>query len=297
MSDTTQGTGSAAAGATPAASAEPTAAEVLAFDPFQPAAGLPEAAPGTTPTGTQPAADDKTAGVEPGKAPAVTPAAPAAPAAAPATPATPTPAPGAKPLDVTIQEMAATIRQLTEPKPAAAAPQPEPQAPKFNLGIPPQLVAAMNSEDDKERALALHAVVNGVANHVWDAVQHHIVNEVIPGMARIAEAQHAQRTKVQGIYDDFYGTHKTLADEKLRPLIQAVGQSIAQTRAAAGKSVEWSNELRDEIAEAVYTLVPPLRPAAGTPTPQPKPKPFATGGGAPPAVGQPDEFQAVLKAF
>lgn len=296
------GGGAAPAGgeAAPAAqSAAPTAAEILAFDPFgppsepakpaaTPAAGdAGSAKPGTTPADGKGGAAAKPVLDANGK--------PVAPAASPAPAPDPamTPAPVQAPnLEQLFREQTDAIRSAVAARPAApAAPTAEaPAAPKFNLGIPPQLIDGLRSDDPKEFALSMNAVVNGIANHLWNTFNQHLESTVQPSYRNmIQEVLQSQQTQAQ-VAQDFYGKHANLNNPTLRPLIQQAGVEVAQARMAAGKSVAWSEELRDEIAEKIYSVLPALRPAAAGAQPPASPAPgapkprFAAGGGAPPAA-------------
>lgn len=158
----------------------------------------------------------------------------------------------------------------------------KPAGNKFNLGMPPALVAALRSEDPKEFEQGVGAMVNGVANHVWNSTMEHIQNELLPAIPRMIQSYVEQQKQQQDIAGDFYGTYKNLDHPSLRPLVQHTGMLIAQEGAAKGIVRQWDAALRDEIAERIYTTIPALRPAAkaangGTPPPKKK---FAPGGGS-----------------
>lgn len=294
----------APAAAAPAADAGPSVAEILAFDPFAPPE-KPAAADtnlGTDGKPLVPSAEPKnpTADGTVGK-PGEKPGAAAAPAATPGAPdpakpaSPPTPQPNFEQL---LREQTDLIRQaVTQPKPAPSSNEPTP--PKFNLGIPPQILEGMRSEDPKEFATAFHATINGIANHIWDQVTKHLEGDFTNGLQQRFTQVRASEDTAKAVHTDFYGKYKTLDNELLRPMIQQAGVQVAQARMAAGKSVAWGEEMRDEIAETVFKVMPHLRPvapAAPNNGQQPPAQRFVSGGGGPRAVDtQPnDNFGADL---
>jgi hypothetical protein len=276
-------------------SAEPSISEILAFDPFGPPAGGDKAGKADDKT-TQKAAADVKAGkadqgtgeLEPGKPPV---------SAAPAAPAKDT-QPSA--LERTVQEQAELIRQLAQRGEQPGKTQDEPgktkeTAPKFNLGIPPQILDAIRSDDPKESAAGLHAVINGVANAVWNEAQKLIettVQQVTEKFPQVIE-QHTSLKDMQ----------RKVHDEAFAPLVQNVGMLVAQDFARTGKAITWGPEMRDAIAERLFQMFPQMKTQ---PQPQQqqqqqtdeqKPKPrFNAGGGSPPGgVAKADEFSELLK--
>lgn len=276
---------------------EPTAAEVLAFDPFAPPKSGEAPAgdsPKATPTTTTPT--EKKGAVETGK-----PAAKPGDTGTPAAPAPVTTKVEPSALERTIQEQAQTIRELTSRSAADAKPAaPEETKPRFNLGVPPQMIEAMASEDPKERGMAVQALVNGVANHVWDAVQANFQKEVLPVLTQVVQRELDGRNKVQAIYSDMSSAHPALVKPEVVPLVQNIAAMVGTERHAAGKSLEWSAEFRDEIAERVYSFLPGLRPPATDPNavdpnkPNGKTPTFSTGGGSRPAAVPVNEFMEIV---
>jgi hypothetical protein len=279
---------------TPTESAERDVADILSFDPFAPAKETP--APATPAEGTP--ADGKAGeGEQPPGQPIPKEAAPPTPAV----PATPQPSN----LEKLIADQTAAIRQSladrAAPAPAAAAP----AAPKFNLGIPEQITNAISSEDPRERSLALHAVVNGVANAVWREAEQMVktqVETIVQNIPRLIEAHQTVAQRQREVHDDFYGTYKVFpnTDPAFVALVQNVGQVVATEFARAGRRLDWGPELRDEIANRLFQSFPMLKAAheaARTQTPQNSGRkaPFVAGGGSRPAPTPASEFLDVLK--
>lgn len=275
---------------------EPSVAEqIMQFDPFAPAKAK------ETPVAP------KDAGKQ-GAPPAGTQVPPAKPQPAAAAPAAQPAAPQKTPEQL-IAEHTATIRQMLErgqvAQPAAGAKEPakaEPEKPKFNLGVPDQILNAMNSEDPKERSLAVHAVVNGVANAVWREAENLVrqnITDLVQGFPRVIEAHMAARQTQNEVHTDFYGTYKQFASPEFVPLVQATALQIINEKQAAGQPVSgWSTEFRDEVANRLFAHFPTLKQPPAPPAAQPARRSFATGanGGARPATepGPVSEMLAIL---
>jgi hypothetical protein len=160
----------------------------------------------------------------------------------------------------------------------------------------------MASEDPKERGMATHALVNGVANAVWRETQNMFrdqIDQVVAAFPRIIESHISARTEQQRVFNDFYGTYKQFNGPQWIPLVQAHTVALMNEMAQQGMPITgWTPEMRDEIANRIFTQFPMLRdqkPPAGQPPPK---RAFATGanGGArPPSEAGPiTEMLAVL---
>lgn len=245
--------------------------EVLRFDMFapsekpKPAEGQPAPAPG------QPA-----------------------PAAA-AQPATPTPATNQGDLERLLATQTAQInevlrRQQEPAKPPAAAQPPAAPAPRFQVGVPPQLVQMLRSEDQEEVGRGVHALVNGVSNMVWDAVQEHIQKEVMGQIPNIIQQHYTSRQEVQSIESDFYGRYSHVNNDAFRPLIQQIGLQLINDLAARGLPTHYTPQVGDIIIQRLHALIPQLGPVPtpgsrqAAPAPASKPKLNGAGGTRPSAT-------------
>jgi len=187
-----------------------------------------------------------------------------------------------------VSQLAQAIREATAssaPPAAAAAP-----APKYNLAIPPQVLQAMRSEDQNEFGGAMHAVINGVANMLHRDTVTMLSEQVMPAIQQAVQMHISSLQQQHQVASDFYGKYQQLGHPQLRGIVQQASLAVAQKRVHSGRPLEWGEEMRDEIAEAVFSVIPALRgPAApGAPTTQPAARqngrqPFATGTTARPA--------------
>lgn len=297
---------------TPGASTEtavseslPSASEIMAFDPFGPAKE-----PAETPAGTIPAKPADAPGDKGPKTPAEVPPL----KAGEKPPATVHPAPDPKaaaapPVTTPAVNLEQLIRDQTASITAALAPkdttEKAPAPPKYNLALPPQVLGLLRSEDPGEFATGMHAVINGISNKVWQDVEARLTelrDSILKEVPQLLTQQHETITTQEAVATDFYGAHPTLNNPLLKQLIQNVGMQVAALRQAAGKSIEWGPELRDEIAESIYLSLPQLRPAAAPAVPkvpgqQPKKPPFIAGQNSRPgsAPDPTDEFRELLQ--
>jgi hypothetical protein len=270
----------------PAGGSEPTVQEVLRFDMFGP------------PEKSQPAEAQ----------PAPVPGQPAPAAAVP-----PTGAPPATPPQGELERLLATqtaqinevLRRQQEPAtpPAAAAPA-APAAPRFQVGVPPQLVQMLRSEDQEEVGRGVHALVNGVSNMVWDAVQEHIQKEVMGQIPQIIQQHYTSQREVQSIESDFYGRYQHVANDAFKPIIQQIGLQLINDLAARGLPTHYTPQVGDIIIQRLHALIPQLGPVptpgarqtAPAPT-APKPKLNGAGGTRPaPTNSVVDDILGTIRA-
>lgn len=159
-------------------------------------------------------------------------------------------------------------------------------APKFNLKTPPQLVAAMGSEDPNERAVAIDSLVNGIANTVWNNMLEEMGSR-FKGIPQMIQRHIDSGTQQKTMMDDYYGKYPTHKD--LGPMVAATAQKIAQEKGYKA----WTPAFRDEVGAAVDAIIksfgggkePPLKKEP------PKKTPFvANGGTRGGAEGAPNPF-------
>jgi len=272
--------GSGAAGGTPEASPsgspEPSVSDILKFDMFGPSetnqpTTTPTPAPAEVPPAGQPTPQ------APGQPPAASTPPTTPPAGDPGQPGGPgqPTAPATPPQQDLATLIADQTRAINEAlnrgaQPPQQAPQPEqPPPPRFNVGVPPALVQMLRSEDETEVARGLHAMVNGVSNMVWDAVQKHIQENVLASIPSIVQSHHSATREADQIQQDFYGRYKHLNEDAFRPIVQNIGLSVYEEMKRAGLPTRYTPAVGDEIARRLHALIPALGPipAAGGPPP------------------------------
>ena len=271
--------------------AEPSFEEILQFDPFNGEAEGEIAEPSKDPVVESTAAPPGDSGEETGGAGAKAQSSQQPPTApAPAPPLPPTPA-------LTQADLTAAMSRLAD----AVRPQPQqqPQAPqlRFNMGIPDELTSALRSEDPGQFKAGVGALVNSLANHIWSNFQQDVQQNLVPAIRQMLESHTSAVSQQESVGRDFYGTYPSLNRPELAPLIQTVGAQLAREAVSMGRSLDWSPQLRDEIASRVFAIVGGIQqPAAPQPSPAPR-RPFSTGNGTRPtqATATPaDDMQAMI---
>lgn len=206
------------------------------------------------------------------------------PPADPATPAIPGEAPtGVQPpaADPT-GEVAALIAQNTELTKTvqsllAGQQQPQPQAPggttqqqaqdaklaTYDFTLNPKVVQMLRSEDPGEFAAAIKSVLQGTAKSVHQrlrAEMRRYVSDTVPPM--IQSTQDSSNS-ARAVFEDFYDTYKTLNVPELHSFVTSVAASVMQETGQQS----WTPQLKKQIADRVFQLVPGLNtqaPAAPT---------------------------------
>lgn len=305
MTDTTQPNGAApAAEATPSApsQAEQSAQmvkDIMEFDPFGPAksadagpdsTGTTQAKPGEPVGEGQP--DPKAA--QPTDQQQPDPKA-AQPAAAP--PMQQGPTQKEQELQAQVAALQKAIQQVQQQPAQGQQQQTQQPEAKYNLGLPPQVIAGLRSEDEKEFAVSMHAVINGIANRLWTDMQQHIAKEVIPQIDSRAHAVLSQGDQVRQVHSDFYGANPNLKNPMIVPLVQNAALAVGKHWHESGRQIEWNAEFAGQVAELVYQVVPHLRPQQQQQQQAPvqqQPKPFVAGMGSRPPASKGNEFAELL---
>ena len=258
--------------------------DIMAFDPFGPAK---PAEAGTDETGKKEGKDEGSGEAKPKPGEAKDPKAAVVPQPEP--PKQQGPSQEVQALQAQVATLQALIQQNTQ-KPQAEQ---KPGAPKYQLGIPPQVIQGLRSEDEQEFAVSMHADINGIANRLWTDMQEHLSKEVIPQIDQRASAVMQHGTQVHQVHNDFYGEHPNLKNPVLMPLVQNAALQVAQTWTQQGKPITWNKDFAKDIADLVYTVIPRPQPQQ-QPSPQPKPNTFVAQPGSRPAVSSGNPFADVL---
>jgi hypothetical protein len=254
----------------------------MSFDPFGPAK---PAEAGTDETGKKEGTDEGSGKeVKPTQAKPD----PKATVAQPEPPKQQGPTPEVQALQAQVATLQALIQQNAQPKGEQ-----KPGGPKYQLGIPPQVIQGLRSEDEQEFATSMHAVINGIANRLWIDMQDHLAKEVIPQIDQRASAVMQHGTQVHQVHNDFYGEHPNLKNPVLMPLVQNAALQVAQNWTQQGKPIAWNKDFAKDIADLVYSVIP--RPQqAQAPAPQPKQNTYVAQPGSRPAVSSGNPFADVL---
>jgi|SRR6516165_10730641 len=255
---------------------EPTFQEILQFDPFS-----EDSSTGSDPVPAEGGGTPTPPPADPGEAQPVVEPQPEV-TEPPVTPPAPPKQVSQADLEQLIARQTEAIRAAVQPQPAA--PQPTPAAPRFNLGVPEALTNALRSEDPAQFQAGVGALINGISNHVWNAFTEHLDRNVLPNVPRMIEQYVSSARRQEAVAQDFYGKYPQLQIPEMAPMVQTIGAQIAQEWYQQGKSIEWSETLRDAIAERVFQRLPFLRTAVQqAPVNGARRQPYAAGSGARPA--------------
>lgn len=283
MTTEATGTGSvtqAAVAATPAVEATPTSQvetnvdKILAFDPFAGNGNLP---------------DDK---VEVKKTPEVEGTPSSGADGANSKPATPTKEATPSPEIVALQKQIETLQTKIAPEAEVETPVETDVGgaiPEYNFDIPDQLLAAMASEDPKDKKIGTMMLVRGVAQGIHKTIMTTMAQDVIPrviqGAVEATRAQIAQEKQMEMMRNDFYSNHKDLDKPELKPFISQTSLMLMKEQNATA----WTPEFRDALANRVRGI---LQSVAGGAAKQP-----AISTGSPTRVAAPmlDEQQKQMQ--
>lgn len=182
------------------------------------------------------------------------------PGAAPGAPAVPQQTPQETALAAQLQQMQTQVTNLTAQvqtaqQAALTATQTQGQAPaqpQFNMQIPQEYVAALNSEDPTVRQQALNTMINGIAQAVHQRTMTD-VDQRIQGQAPIIQQQITAQQEAQAIKQDMYSTYPEL--NNMMEQVAAVAQQMQSQGLSNGS---WSADLRDSIAERLSPMIPGL---------------------------------------
>jgi hypothetical protein len=180
--------------------------------------------------------------------------------------------------------------QDSKPQPAQPASGEVPKA-KYNLGLPAQVIQGLRSEDEQEFSVAMHAVINGIANRLWSDMQEHLSSDVVPQIDQRANAVMQHATQVQQVHTDFYNTFPHLKNPAIMPVVQNAALQVATSWTQQGREIKWGKEFADDVAALVHQIIP--QPAAQQ-QPTPKPKTFTAKPGTRPGMPSGNEYTDVL---
>lgn len=155
-------------------------------------------------------------------------------------------------LQQTMQQMQAQPPQAQpQGRPGYQQPGEQPQM-DYNFQVPPQYLAAIQSENPAEAQYALNMLLNNVAQTVTNQIrqENQGLREEVGG---IVQQQMGNYNTQQEVQRDMYGTYPEL--QPYRHLVQATARELGQSMPP---NTPWTPELRDQIAERVSPMVPGL---------------------------------------
>ena len=172
------------------------------------------------------------------------------------------------------------IQETAQPQRTQEAKPGEPKPPRYNLGLPPQVISGLRSEDEQEFATSMHAVINGIANRLWTDMQEHLAKEVAPAFDQRISAVVNYQKQTEQVYHDFYSAYPHLNNPAVMPVVQNAALAVGQQWTAQGKPIQWNKEFADAVAAMVHKIIPAPQQQV---QPQPKPRTYAAQPGSRPA--------------
>lgn len=181
-----------------------------------------------------------------------------------------------------------TLAASQQPRYAPAGGTPATPPPRFNLEIPQQILkAVIHSEDPEERAVGLAALVNGLANTLYNDIssefrqQQERLYQALPQMhQRLSQEQVEQQRAAQ----DFFGTFQNLRPTpQMMQFVAGEAKALAVEQWQAGnRNLQWNQAFRDALGRRIHESLGLPMPGAGAQAPArvPKRPQFAAGGDA-----------------
>jgi hypothetical protein len=148
-----------------------------------------------------------------------------------------------------IQQQQTQVPTATQ---AAGQQQQGPPQPQFNMQIPQQYMAALGGEDPGQATQAMNAIINGVAQTVYQQAMRD-VDQRFERYTPVVQQQVQAAQQDGEIKRDMYGTYPEL--RSMMSQVAAVAEQLHQSGQSNG---QWSPDLRDAIAERLAPLVPGL---------------------------------------
>lgn len=234
--------------------------DILSWDPF--------AQPPAEPT-APPAAPPKAEGSDP----------------PPAEPA-PTPPPVADPVVAELQAIRQSLAQSAPADPPAPKETPPEPPPFADVRVPPELVAALRSDDPNEAAVAVNLLVQGAATMAYRKFQEDFTKFQNEGLPSFIASTRQVEEQARTIKTDFYGKYPELDKPELYPLVQTVAAEMIKAQGQNFKG--WDEAFRDAVGTRVVTLLAGVVKAPAPPAPAPAPFTPPSGGPRPAAAPEND---------
>jgi hypothetical protein len=179
---------------------------------------------------------------------------------------------------------------------AYAPPQPTAQSagPRFNLEIPQQILkAVIHSEDPEERAMGLAALVNGLANTLYNDISSEFrasQQQLYSALPQVHQHLTREQSEQQRAASDFFGRFTTLRPTRqMMELVAGEAKALAMEQWRAGhRNLQWDENFREALGQRIHAGLGLPFPQRGVAPPAqqgaiqraPKRAQFASGGDA-----------------
>ena len=190
------------------------------------------------------------------------------------------------------ETLAASQQQQYYQQPQGGAQAPRPAAPRFNLEIPQQILkAVIHSEDPEERAVGLAALVNGLANTLYNDISSEFranQERLYQALPQVHQQLNQEQVEQQRAASDFFGRFTALRPTRqMMDLVAGEAKALAVEQWRAGnRNLQWNEEFREALGRRIHDGLGIAFPQKGmqAPAPQgarvPKKPQFASGGDA-----------------
>ena len=281
--------GAAQAPADGSSSAEgPSLKDYMDFDPFEPSSG--EAVEGKEPK----APSDEPASGAGGDALPPSAASPPQPKEQGSAPQGGAEDPVLRELARINETLAANQRQQPYYPPQAPRAPSGPTPPRFNLEIPQQILkAVIHSEDPEERAVGLAALVNGLANTIYQDISNEFrtqQQQLYQSLPEVHQKLNQEQYEQQRAASDFFGRFTTLRPTRqMMELVAGEAKALAVELWRSGnRNLQWDENFREALGQRIHAGLGLPFPQRGVAPPAqqgaiqraPKRAQFASGGDA-----------------
>jgi len=197
--------------------------------------------------------------------------------------------------DPVLRELARINETLAASQQPQYQPPQAPAAPRFNLEIPQQILkAVIHSEDPEERAAGLAALVNGLANTLYNDISSEMrasQQQLYSALPQVHQRLNQEQVEQQRAASDFFGRFQNLQPTPaMMQFVAAEAKQLAIEQWRAGnRNLQWNDDFREALGYRIHAglgMPFPARSAPGTQVPQaqsqrqPKRAQFAAGGDA-----------------
>ena len=165
----------------------------------------------------------------------------------------------------------------TPAAPVAEAPT-APSIPDYNFTMPVELQTLLNSEDPGERAQGMRHMMTGVARSVHQQIMGEVsqnLNSMQQSFGGVVQSTMTAQTERQAIFEDFYNNNTDLNNPALRPVIVNIAQQVMTEQ----NTTQWSEQIRNLVAQRARTVLGLAPPVKKTTVPTP-PAIIAGSGGS-----------------
>jgi len=187
-----------------------------------------------------------------------------------------------------VQAQLAALTQLTQQlaqsqqqqQPQNQQPQNQPPAGPsriFNTQLPPEVFAALESDDINTRRAAMNETFNGFANLVFNTMGQYLSQQVVPALRQEMQQTYHVQSQAQTTQEKFYSANPNLNNPYIRPIVQQIATEVLAEQQAAGTFRGFDDAFNQAVAEKTYALTaiprtaapgnsqPPVAPVSGQP--------------------------------